>query len=53
LPDQVFTGRVKRISPMAEGDGGGVNYTAIVELGSLDPKVRWGMTAFVDIEIEA
>ena len=52
LPDQVFAGRVKRISPMAEPGGGGVNYTAIVELESLDPQIRWGMTAFVDIEVE-
>jgi HlyD family secretion protein len=50
LPDQVFTGRVKRISPMAESDGGGVNYTAVVELEELDRAIRWGMTAFVDIE---
>jgi multidrug resistance efflux pump len=50
LPDRVFTGLVKRISPMAESDGGGVNYTAIVELEELDPVIRWGMTAFVDIE---
>jgi multidrug resistance efflux pump len=50
LPDRVFMGQVKRISPMAESDGGGVNYTAIVELEELDPAIRWGMTAFVDIE---
>jgi multidrug resistance efflux pump len=52
LPDQVFVGRVTRISPMAESDGGGVNYTAIVELETLDPQIRWGMTAFVDIEVD-
>ncbi len=52
LPDRVFVGHVKRISPMAEPDGGGVNYTAVVELESLDPQIRWGMTAFVDIEVE-
>jgi len=52
LPDQVFSGRVSRISPMAEQEGGGVNYTAVVELESLDPQIRWGMTAFVDIEVE-
>lgn len=52
LPDRVFTGRVERISPMAEADGGGVNYTAFVELEELDPAIRWGMTAFVDIEVE-
>lgn len=52
LPDEVFAGRVTRISPMAEAGGAGVNYTAIVELESLDPQIRWGMTAFVDIEVE-
>jgi RND family efflux transporter MFP subunit len=51
LPDRVFAGRVRRISPMAESDGGGVSYTAIVELEDLDPAIRWGMTAFVDIEV--
>jgi len=52
LPDQTFTGRVIRISPMAESDTGGVNYTAILELSEMDPEIRWGMTAFVDIEVE-
>jgi RND family efflux transporter MFP subunit len=52
VPDQVFSGRVTRISPMAESDGGGVNYTAVVEMETLDPQIRWGMTAFVDIEVE-
>jgi len=52
LPDEVFTGRVTRISPMAEPGSGGVNYTAIIELNRIDPQIRWGMTAFVDIEVE-
>jgi HlyD family secretion protein len=52
LPEQTFTGRVIRISPMAESDTGGVNYTAILELSEMDPEIRWGMTAFVDIETE-
>jgi HlyD family secretion protein len=52
LPDQVFAGQVKRIYPLAETEGAGVNYTAIVELASMDPQIRWGMTAFVDIEVE-
>jgi multidrug efflux pump subunit AcrA (membrane-fusion protein) len=51
LPEQVFTGRVTRIAPMAEPGAGGVNYTVIVELEDLDPAIRWGMTAFVDIEV--
>ena len=50
IPDRTFTGRVTRISPMAAPGGGGVSYTAIIELDDLDPRIRWGMTAFVDIE---
>jgi HlyD family secretion protein len=51
LPERVFTGCVARISPMAEPDAGGVNYTVIIELDEVDPAIRWGMTAFVDIEV--
>jgi len=52
LPDRAFTGRITRISPMAEPEAGGVNYTVIIELEELAPEIRWGMTAFVDIEAE-
>ncbi|HEY71905.1 MAG: hypothetical protein B6I35_06340 [Anaerolineaceae bacterium 4572_32.2] len=52
LGEQTFTGRVTRISPMAEPGTGGVNYTVVLELDALDPAIRWGMTAFVDIEVE-
>jgi len=52
LPERSFVGRVTRISPMAEPGSGGVNYTVIVELGEIDPVIRWGMTAFVDVEAE-
>jgi multidrug resistance efflux pump len=51
FPDRVFTGRVIRINPMSEPGGGGVNYTTIIELEELAPEIRWGMTAFVDIEV--
>jgi HlyD family secretion protein len=51
LPERVFVGRVARISPMAAPGSGGVNYTMVVKLGEIDPAVRWGMTAFVDIEL--
>ena len=52
LPERVFTGHVTRISPMAEPGGGGVNYTVIIELDEVDSQIRWGMTAFVDIEVQ-
>jgi len=51
LPEQDFTGHIMRIDPMAQPGSGGVNYRAIVELDEVDPAVRWGMTAFVDIEV--
>jgi multidrug efflux pump subunit AcrA (membrane-fusion protein) len=50
LPDRTFTGTVTHIAPMASTTGGGVNYRVVVELDELDPALRWGMTAFVDIE---
>ena len=52
LPERVFAGRVTRVSSMAEPGSGGVNYTVVVELDELDPAIRWGMTAFVDIETD-
>lgn len=51
LPERMFIGHVTHISPMAEPGSGGVNYTVIVEMEELDPAIRWGMTAFVDIEV--
>jgi multidrug efflux pump subunit AcrA (membrane-fusion protein) len=52
LPDRVFRGRVTRISPMAESGTGGVHYTTVIVLEDMDAPLRWGMTAFVDIEAE-
>jgi multidrug efflux pump subunit AcrA (membrane-fusion protein) len=52
LPEQVFTGRVSHISPMAEPGAGGVNYSVVIEVDAMGDAIRWGMTAFVDIEVE-
>jgi multidrug resistance efflux pump len=52
LPERTFIGTVTRISPMAEPGTGGVNYTVTIEVEDMDPAIRWGMTAFVDIEVE-
>ncbi len=51
LPERIFIGHVTRISPMADPGAGGVNYTVVVILDETDPAIRWGMTAFVDIEV--
>ena len=51
LPDVVVNGTITRIAPKAN-EGSGVNYTVIVEIAEIPEKLRWGMTAFVDIELE-
>jgi multidrug efflux pump subunit AcrA (membrane-fusion protein) len=50
LPDVSVGGKVIRIAPKAS-EGSGVNYTVVVELDEIPPRLRWGMTAFVDIEV--
>ena len=52
LPEQVLEGTVVSIAPKA-AEGSGVNYPVILKLNKIPPELRWGMTAFVDIEIDA
>jgi len=53
LPDQVFEGTVVRITPQAETKAGDQTYTVLIDItkGDTSP-LRWGMTAFVDIDTE-
>jgi len=51
LPGEVWRGTVTRIAPMSTVEQGSTNYTAIIELEEVDPRLRWGMTAFVNIEV--
>jgi len=51
LPGNVWQGAVTRIAPMSTVEQGSTNYTAIVELERVDPRLRWGMTAFVNIAV--
>lgn len=51
LPSVVIGGVVKSIAPKA-AEGSGVNYTAVIEMEEWPETLRWGMTAFVDIEVE-
>lgn len=50
LPNRVFDGTVMELSPKASA-GLGVNYTVVIELREIPEEARWGMTAFVDIEV--
>ena len=51
LPDLVLQGTVTRIAPKAD-EGSGVNFQVTIELSEIPAELRWGMTAFVDIENE-
>lgn len=50
LPDLEVHGEVVRIASKAAA-GSGVNYTVAIELDEIPEELRWGMTAFVDIEL--
>lgn len=50
LPDLVLEGSVISIAPKAD-EGSGVNFPVILELSEIPPGLRWGMTAFVDIDV--
>jgi HlyD family secretion protein len=50
LPGVEVKGVVKSVAPKAS-EGSGVNYTVVVTLDELPELLRWGMTAFVDIEV--
>jgi HlyD family secretion protein len=51
LPGKTITGKVTRIAPMSTPGQSAVNYSVTVELDQLDPALRWGMTAFVDVQV--
>jgi HlyD family secretion protein len=51
LPEVTATGNVTRIGVKAD-QGAGVNYTVVIEFGEVPANLRWGMTAFVDIQVE-
>jgi HlyD family secretion protein len=52
LPGRTFGGTVARIAPMSSTEKGSTNYTVIVEVADLDPALRWGMTAFVNVRVD-
>jgi len=50
LPGVTATGRVSRIALRPE-QGAGVYYTVTIELDEIPEDLRWGMSAFVEIEV--
>jgi HlyD family secretion protein len=51
LPGKTTTGKVARIAPMSTPGQSAVNYIVTVSLDEIDPALRWGMTAFVDVQV--
>ena len=52
LPGKNFIGRVTYIAPISAQKSGGTNYTTYIELQSLDPALRWGMTGHIEIHVQ-
>jgi HlyD family secretion protein len=50
LPDVKVQGSVLRVANKS-AEGSGVNYTTVVVLDTIPAGLRWGMTAFADIEV--
>ncbi len=48
---QTFSGVVTEIASTAETNRGNTTYAVTIDLDSTDAALRWGMTAFVDIEV--
>lgn len=51
LTDTVVTGTVVQVASKSD-ESSGVNYRVVLELDSLPEGLRWGMTAFVDIQVD-
>ena len=51
LPDLELQGNVTRIAPKSD-ESSGVNFPVIIKLSEIPAALRWGMTAFVDIELD-
>lgn len=50
LPDTTVKGVILRVANKSS-ESSGVNYTAVIVLDSIPEGLRWGMTAFLDIEV--
>jgi HlyD family secretion protein len=51
LPGKTINGKVTRIAPMSTPGQSAVNYIVTVSLNEINPALRWGMTAFVDVQV--
>jgi HlyD family secretion protein len=52
LPDVELEGTVDRIALKASAGAGGTAYKTLITFAEHEPRLRWGMTAFADIDTE-
>jgi HlyD family secretion protein len=52
LPGRTLTGQVTQIAPRSSTEQAGTVFKVTIELAETDPALRWGMTAYVDIEVK-
>lgn len=52
IPDLELQGTVVRIRPLGQDNRGDIVYTAVIEPDSMDPRLRWNMTAVVTFNVE-
>ena len=50
LPGVTLKGKVTSVTPRSAVKRGDVTYTVKVAIANPDPRLKWGMTAFVDIQ---
>lgn len=51
LPDVILKGHVSHISPKSSDERGSVSYPTIIEFDEFDDRLRWGMTAYINIRV--
>ena len=51
-PTSHFHGTITEIAPVSNTDKGSTNYTVRIAVDDLDERLRWGMTAFVNIQVD-
>ncbi len=52
LPETHLPGTIQAIALKAGAGSGGTVFKAVIAVGASDPRLRWGMTAFVDVVAE-
>ncbi len=52
LPNRILPGHIIHVAPVSSVSQGSTNYTVHIALDEQEPSLRWGMTAFVNIQAQ-